>query len=397
MRTTGPSLLARAAAIIVCVAALLTLGGTEALAWTGRWMAAEPMGSARSYHTATRLLDGRVLVVGGSNGSTLLSSAEIYDPATGKWTPTGSMRAARYVHTATLLKDGKVLVAGGLPNLSFGVAALASAEIYDPATGQWAATGAMTQPRLQAKSVLVTRGPLAGKVLIAGGLYVQCCGFPLATTEIYDPVQGSWSKAANMLRRRYFDDSNVGGLQALPDGTVFLVGGNDADSSGYIALNEAEIYSPATQAWSEAAGKQTNAQGAAVALSHGRLLVAGGYVGRALASTADAEIFDPVTRKWTATASLAGPVSVGSLTKLRDGRVLSAGGRTGRFGLCLDRAGADFYAAARAKWITAASPSTPRNGHSATLLPDGSVLVAGGVNCSSSSFASAERYLPVDR
>ena len=63
-------------------------------------------------HTATLLPIGKVLVAGGSNGSDL-SSAELYDPASGTWTATGSLGTARSFHTATLLPNGKVLVAGG--------------------------------------------------------------------------------------------------------------------------------------------------------------------------------------------------------------------------------------------------------------------------------------------
>src|SRR2546422_922359 len=86
------------------------------------------MAPARYYHTATPLPHGRVPVAGGYGGGSFLASAEIYDPASGTWSPTGSMATARYYHTATSLPGGRVLVAGGF-NGSFGV--VASAEIYD--------------------------------------------------------------------------------------------------------------------------------------------------------------------------------------------------------------------------------------------------------------------------
>src|SRR6187551_3044262 len=95
--------------------------------------------------TATLLLDGRVLVAGGEGASGGLTSAELYDPSSGSWTATGSMTMIRGGQTATLLRNGKVLVAGGIGSGTFGQmqGARDSAELYDPATGSWSATGSM--------------------------------------------------------------------------------------------------------------------------------------------------------------------------------------------------------------------------------------------------------------
>ena len=106
------------------------------------------MVSGRSYHTATVLADGTVLVAGGYSGGSL-SSAEIYDPKSGTFSVTGSMAVSRYFHTATVLADGTVLVAGG----SSGSGSLASAEIYDPKSGtshppaRWRSHVTSTRPR----------------------------------------------------------------------------------------------------------------------------------------------------------------------------------------------------------------------------------------------------------
>ena len=120
--------------------------------------------TAREWHTATLLPNRKVLVAagGGYDGYPALASAELYDPATGMWTATGSLATARWDHTATLLPNRQVLVAGGT-NYTAGV--LASAELYDPATGTWTATGSMTTARESHTATLLPNG----QVLVAGG------------------------------------------------------------------------------------------------------------------------------------------------------------------------------------------------------------------------------------
>src|ERR1017187_7853122 len=125
------------------------------------WVTNSPLTTARDSHTATLLPNGQVLVAGGYGSSGVLSSAELYNPATGMWTATGSLATARYAHTAILLPNGQVLVAGG--NGSSGV--LSSAELYNPATGMWTATGSLTTTRYFHTATLLPNG----QVLVAGG------------------------------------------------------------------------------------------------------------------------------------------------------------------------------------------------------------------------------------
>jgi hypothetical protein len=125
-------------------------------------------------------MSGTVLVVSGETGFLFpTASAERYDPA-GGWSGASRPAAGRLSHTATLLGNGRVLVAGGGNREGL----LASVELYDPATGTWATTAGMTSPRFAHTATLLTSGPNAGKVLVAGGLGV---GGAVALAELYTP------------------------------------------------------------------------------------------------------------------------------------------------------------------------------------------------------------------
>ncbi|HEY0092852.1 MAG TPA: kelch repeat-containing protein, partial [Archangium sp.] len=154
--------------IITSQALQATSGGSSGL--TGA------LANARSFHTATLLPSGKVLVTGGWNSGGDLASAEVYDPGTGAWSPTGALANARSFHTATLLPSGKVLVTGGEGSGGD----LASAEVYDLGTGAWNPTGALANARRDHTATLLP----SGKVLVTGGWN---SGGDLASAEVYDP------------------------------------------------------------------------------------------------------------------------------------------------------------------------------------------------------------------
>jgi hypothetical protein len=156
---------------------------------TGTFSATGPMTELRTWHAATLLSDGRVLITGGTANGTKLASAELYDPKTGTFSPTGPMTDGRDLHTATLLSDGRVLVAGG--GATYGTRTfLASAEIYDPKTGTFSATGSMAETRTYHQANLLADG----RVLVTGGYGAQA---PLASAETYDPKTGTFSPAGS--------------------------------------------------------------------------------------------------------------------------------------------------------------------------------------------------------
>ncbi len=174
----------------------------------GSWTATGSLHEGRAGHTATLLLDDSVLVAGGFAENDSPTSAELYDPQTGRWTATGNMIEARSEHTATLLPDGTVLVAG----------TLASAELYDPVGRTWTATGAMAEARFRPTATLLANGT----VLVAGG-EISCgfeCHSPLASAELYDPQTGRWTATGNMIEARSYHTATL-----LPNGTVLVAAG----------------------------------------------------------------------------------------------------------------------------------------------------------------------------
>lgn len=149
-----------------------------------QWTLAGDMATARRGHTATRLADGRVLVAGGVTccdvaGEVVTGTAEIYDPASGGFQPTGPLITARGFHTATLLADGRVLVTGGFVDAD---ATTATAEIYDPSTAHFSPAGAMQAGRIGHSGILLTDG----RVLVLGGLQAS------AATDVFDAATGLW-------------------------------------------------------------------------------------------------------------------------------------------------------------------------------------------------------------
>ena len=144
----------------------------------GSWTATGSLNRARSFHTATLLPNGKVLVAGGTNyGRHYLASAELYDPASGTWRATGRFSTGRVWHTATLLPNGNVLVAGGTTPVDI----LSSVELYVPTSGNWMAAPSLNSPRFVHTATLLPNGT----VLVAGGLYGNTF---LASAELYNPT-----------------------------------------------------------------------------------------------------------------------------------------------------------------------------------------------------------------
>lgn len=249
--STGASATAASSATPGASTAASSTPGVQA---AGAWTATGAMMDARSSATSTRLLDGRVLVAGGSGGGDL-ASAELYDPRIGSWTATGNLVEAQEGSTATLLRDGRVLVVGGI-SYDGEPHPLASAELYDPVSGFWSPTGGMIQARFGHTATLLSDG----NVLVAGG------GGASTSVELYNPTDGSWTTAGSMKEARYGHTATL-----LSNGRLLVVGGC---CNGDVMRISAELYDPGTRTWTATGSLFTPRQRhTATLLPDGRVLV----------------------------------------------------------------------------------------------------------------------------
>jgi hypothetical protein len=260
----------------------------------------------------TLLPTGEVLVAGGSNiGELDTRPAELYEPKTGQWTTTGAMLDERvFGHTATLLPTGKVLVVGGMGTDPLH-GPLASAELYDPTTGQWLATAAPSAARVGHTATLLA----TGKVLVAGGEVIASA----ATAELYDPGTGTWTPAAPMLAERAFHTATL-----LPSGAVLVAGGSLGFPSS--VPTEAELYDPASGTWRRTGSLPApHVEHTATGLPSGRVLVVGQGPFSSFFSS-NTELFDPESEIWSDAGCTAEPRDEHTATLLLSGAVLVAGG-----------------------------------------------------------------------
>ncbi|HUN58984.1 MAG TPA: kelch repeat-containing protein [Candidatus Binataceae bacterium] len=365
---------------------------------------------ARFGATATRLQNGAVLIAGGVALDTTASAvAELYDPVRGGFVLTGGLLTGRAYHTATLLPDGKVLIAGGVGSDGRPVRA---SELYDPVSGSFVPTGNLIAPRFDHTATALANG----KVLISGGDVTTAIVTNIDSAELYDPATGLFS-ATGRVKRYYDPESNVfwkqGTMNAvrakhsatlLRDGRVLIAGGGDASAN---AQASAEIYDPTTGKFTTIAPMNSpRKEQNAILLANGDVLLIGGVdaAGQVLAT---AELFDPSTDRFTPTiAAFPGSganMSTGryesSSTLLPDGRVLIAGGSDSHNILNT----AELYDPSRGSFICiggAASGGgcnqsmlTARNLASAAVLVNGEVLIAGGIGLNG-MLSEAEVYNP---
>lgn len=283
------------------------------------------MNDARAFFRGHVLQDSTMLVMGGLSATqpNTLATAEIYDPATGLFTYTGNMISSREAFTSSLLPSGQVFVAGGIVGQAV---TIGNCELYNPITKVWTATGALNTPRFDHTATLLNNG----KVLLVGG-YSGLTGAPLATAEIYDPTTGLCS------------------------------------FTGPMATNVT--------------------QHTATLLPNGQVLVTGGRTGGGTTMATASYLYDPIAAVFTATGSLAAPRYNHTATLMNTGVVLVVGGKN----LSSLLTSCELFTFNSASFSTsAAALANARQQHTATLIKTtGKVLIAGGDS------ATAELYDPI--
>ena len=346
------------------------------------------LAAPRLMHTGTLLPDGRVIISGGGSWGDRVENNftdpipvthfDVYHPADGwsviRLAGDNLGDSCALMSSMILMADGAIMVVEiSSDKTEFEVAA----SMLDMATQLWTP--------LPAPSVMTGGGPLLarlrdGRVIAAGDRqFIKDDGFTYlyaSESEIFDPRARQWQSVAPINHM-----SEASSIVALRNGGALLVhhAHRDDDKIG------AEIYDPNADEWTIVPGMR-GARGdpKAVVLSDGRVLVVGAMIGEGenivQAVKSGAEIYEPATGAWTPTGDMVGArVHFSALTLLPDGRALASGGVGRGDGAVLQMSTTEIYDPETNAWTRGPDMAEPRYDHSATALPDGRVLIAGGI------------------
>ncbi len=342
-----------------------------------KWEKAASMTAPRRNHTATLLLDGTVLVVGGRDWEGV-DSAERYDPKTDTWSAAGKLATAHWGHEAVLLKDGRVLVVGGCKGAeSYDCMVQVGSELYDPKTNAWQKVAQAFHERIAHAASLLNDG----RVLVAGGTGAQSQVLGL---EIYDAATNTWSSpvATLAVARQHLTAT------LLPTGKVLLAAGWDAAAPKFHP--SLEVFDPTNGSLTTLASTLAEARAGhtATLLPDGRVLIVGGYCdpkGRISCTVKNAELYDSSSDKVSNAGSIGTNRYAHDAVLLADGRALVTGG-------VLHAKLAALFDGKLMSWSSAPPMAEERIEHASVRLGE-RVLVTGGAS-SAVTNASAEIFTP---
>jgi hypothetical protein len=336
--------------------------------------------------TSTATNKAGVLLTGGENTTGSLGSSSFYNFALKAFEPTGQLQVPRYSHTATTLQNGNVVVIGGATSFprEYQFAAVTGlAEVYHPASLSFSPSGTMLVPRWQHTATLLPDG----KVLVTGG--GDGNGNSVTQAELYDPASGSFTAAGTSMA---FTDSSSAIVLTQPGvpAEVLVFGGSSS--------NQTQIWSEASRSFSAGPEMVTmqNSFPAPVLNGSGDDVIAGGV--DSSGPTARVQVFSPASRSFQSADSLERQRVGLTLTRLSSGALLAAGGALNSMPT------AELEAGGASSWqLLSGGSGCPggsgcmqdfRRYHTATLLPDGTVFLAGGSNADNVPVPTTEIFTP---
>jgi hypothetical protein len=341
--------------------------------------------TARYAHTASLLPDGKVYIGGGGydsttieDGTVVISRDELFDAATDRFQQAGSVNRA--FHTATVLQNGDVLFTGGMSNdiVDANATVVASADLLKAGGSTLQPTGSMSVARYYHVATLLQDG----MVLITGGY--DAFGAGTKTAELYDPAKGTFTRIGDMGVRR---GSHFATL--LANGKVLISGGGVAN---------VELFDPETNSFTPAGTTASPTVGAATLLADGKVLISG-EMNSDFSGPGPSELYNPVTGTFTPTGTMAIWRYSYTTTLLPDGTVLLAGGYIKGPGSTPGSgytevivADTEIYDPSTGAFNRGPTMRRAQHMHTATLLPDGSVLLVGGRGPDYAPTGSAEIY-----
>jgi len=348
----------------------------------------------RFRYSGTLLPDGNILIAGGTSNSSdfnRITSIVIYDTKSSKFIKSGNMKEARYDHTATLLKDNRILLTGGYGESG----ELNSAEVYNYKTKKSYKLPNMKYGRHEHAATMLSNG----RVFIIGGhqdkyYYGDRQKTETESAEIFNPITNTFitTPKSNFLYDRYPL------LVTLRNGKVFIAGGRKLRAQ-YDNQYYAEIYDPKKNSFT-VIGKmiQPHQYGTVTLLKDDKVLLTGGLISQNTVSKY-AEIYDPLKNKFISTEELNVNRYFHTATLLPDGKVLIAGGKSKDDYLPLNKGmrdlktfetvSAEIYNPAKGSFYRISDMKTPRSLHLAVSVPSGAVFLFGGFN----KILSIEKYL----